>query len=169
MLRRIDDFYLVSEKDLIIALKYATYNNDTIMKNILNKLFIDMGSIITVGSSSYHKTNDINLIDYLITKVKIKNYETYIDYNVLSSGYIIAKYENNHEMSKKIYSYLIKYLTNEINGLSNEVLTNEIINDKNTLKYLKKYDNLDDFVTSKVNKNVSLIGAKENVKKKRIA
>lgn len=165
-----DNFYLVSEKDLVIALQYAYRNHDEKIIKKLNLLFINIDDTVTIDQTNYHKINDLKLLDYLLEKVKIPNYETYIDHNVLKEGYIISKYEKNHEMNKKIYNYLTRYLNNEIDGIQNKVLTSEIVNDKKVLKYLKKYNNLDDFITKKVNEKVSLeLNDDKNIQKKKIA
>ncbi len=154
MLKTKNGYKLISDKDLFISIEYAVNHHLEDTLATLNQLFIDIEGSIIIKNEVYHKI-DNKLLPFFLGDVKLKDDEIYIDINTLKEGYIISKYEKNSIMNKKIYSYLIKFINNEINGLTNDILIHEIINDRPLLNYLKKYENLEEFITTRINKKIS--------------
>lgn len=149
------EYMWVNYCDIIIGLNYASKEKNNEMINLLNQTIINMD----VESEMFDKKEHIKLkkedkvIVYLLEKVKIDCYDTYIDQDILNNAFTIAYYEFNHEMRTKLSKYFRIFTNNEIKGISNEYLKQEIINDKEVLEYIKKYDNFNEYVKEKAEKN----------------
>lgn len=77
----------------------------------------------------------------------------YIDANTLNIALGIAICENNHEIQKLLTKYIKKYIDNERQGLSNGFLISEIVSNKQLIKYIKKYNNFDEYEKSIIEKS----------------
>ena len=59
-------------------------------------------------------------------------------------------------MKNMLSYYLRKYIYNEINGIDNEYLRADIVNNKPLLEYIKKYDDFTSYVDDKIEKNIDM-------------
>ena len=154
--------------DILMGLNYATKMNDSKIDSLLSNLFVDADNFDTyIDNKHYVKLKkDSEVIKYLREKVKIQDYDNFIDHNVLKDALVRSYFEFNHDMHKKLKVYFRKYLENEITGIDNKYLKDEIINDKKLLEYIKEYDNLDEYLEKKININLDI---KEKGKRKSIS
>lgn len=162
------NYILVEYTDILMGLNYATKMNDSKIDNLLSDLFVDADNFDTyIDNKHYVKLKkDSEVIKYLKEKVKIQDYDNFIDHNVLKDALVRSYFEFNHDMHKKLKVYFRKYLENEITGIDNKYLKDEIINDKKLLEYIKEYDNLDEYLEKKININLDI---KEKGKRKSIS
>ncbi len=162
------NYILVEYTDILMGLNYATKMNDSKIDSLLSNLFVDADNFDTyIDNKHYVKLKkDSEVIKYLREKVKIQDYDNFIDHNVLKDALVRSYFEFNHDMHKKLKVYFRKYLENEITGIDNKYLKDEIINDKKLLEYIKEYDNLDEYLEKKININLDI---KEKGKRKSIS
>lgn len=162
------NYILVEYTDILMGLNYATKMNDSKIDSLLSNLFVDADNFDTyIDNKHYVKLKkDSEVIKYLKEKVKIQDYDNFIDHNVLKDALVRSYFEFNHDMHKKLKVYFRKYLENEITGIDNKYLKDEIINDKKLLEYIKEYDNLDEYLEKKININLDI---KEKGKRKSIS
>lgn len=152
------EYTLVEYTDILVGLNYASKYEDEKINNLLKDLFLDVeNEDIYIGEKHYKKlTTNSEVVKYLKEKVKILDYDNFIDQNILKDALVRAYYEFNHEMKNKISKYFRTYIDNEINGIDNEIIKNEIINDKKLLEYIKQYDTFDSYIESKININLNI-------------
>ena len=96
------------------------------------------------------------IIKFLVEQADIIDFDTHIDHDILKDALTRAYFEFNYEMKNKISAYFRKYVENEIEGIDNTIIKEEIKNDKELLDYIKKYDNFTMYVEDKVNKNIEI-------------
>ena len=107
---------------------------------------------------------DSEEIKFLIEKARVIDNRTLITADILKDALIRSYYEFNHEMKNKLTGYFRKYVDNEINGIPNNVLEEEIRNDKILLEYIKKYDSFNEYLEDKINQTIDI---NEKIKKRR--
>lgn len=158
-------YTLVEYKDILIGLNYASKTEDEKINNLLKDLFVDLETEdVYIGEKHYKRLQtDSEIVKYLKEEVKIIDYDNFVNHNILKDALVRAYYEFNHEMKNKLSKYFRIYVDNETKGIDNEIIKNEIINDKNLLKYIKEYDTLDEYIEKKININ---IGVEKNIKEK---
>lgn len=159
------NYTLVEYKDILIGLNYASKTDDEKINNLLKDLFVDLETEdIHIGEKRYKKLQtDSEIVKYLKEEVKIIDYDNFVNHNILKDALVRAYYEFNHKMKNELSRYFRIYVDNEIKGIDNEIIKNEIINDKNLLKYIKEYDTFDEYIEKKININ---IGVEKNIKSK---
>lgn len=158
------NYVWVDYVDIIHALGCASREKNEDMISSLNELFLNVDEAEN-NSIKLKKTNKI--YEYLIKCPMIKNYDTYIDKNNLKDALVRSYYEFNHEMKRKLSKYFRQFVENEIRGITNETIVNEINNDKELMDYIKKYESFDNFIESKIEKNIDIENRiKEKVKNK---
>ena len=162
-------YVFVDYSDLMLGAVHASDNNKIDLANKYLKIFTD--NKISKEHKVFNELKDhVKLrenseeVKFLIEKVGIIDNRTYIDYNILKDALARSYYEFNHEMKNKLSSYFRKFVDNEINGISNTILIEEIINDKKLLEYIKKYDDFNEYLEDKINQNIEM---NEKVKKRR--
>lgn len=143
----------VEYTDIFVGLGYASMHDDKEMMSLLNDAFLDMESEDkTIKKNSFRRMKkNSKVVKYLKEEVKIEVYENFIDQEVLKEALVRAYFEFNHQMKNKLSTYFRKYTENEINGIDNSYLKEEIKNDKILLAYIKEYDNFADYTEKKVN------------------
>ena len=158
-------YTLVEYKDILIGLNYASKTEDEKINNLLKDLFVDLETEdIYIGEKHYKRLQtDSEIVKYLKEEVKIIDYDNFVNHNILKDALVRAYYEFNHEMKNKLSRYFRIYVDNETKGIDNEIIKNEIINDKILLKYIKEYDTFDEYIEKKININ---IGVEKNIKSK---
>lgn len=152
------DYTLVEDADLIKGLSFASKGKDEKIIELLSNLFVESdGFDVYIGNKSYRKlkTNS-EVVKYLKEEVKILDYDNFVDQNILSDALTRSYYEFNHEMNKKLKIYFRRYLDNEIKGIDNKVLKDEIINDRKLLEYIKEYETLDEYLEEKIRINLEV-------------
>lgn len=107
---------------------------------------------------------DSEEIKFLIEKAGVIDYRTLINADILKDALARSYYEFNHEMKTKLSNYFRKFVDNEIHGIDNKILKEEIINDKILLDYIKKYDDFNQYLEVKINQNIEI---NEKVKKRK--
>lgn len=158
-------YTLVEYKDILIGLNYASKTEDEKINNLLKDLFVDLETEdIYIGEKHYKRLQtDSEIVKYLKEEVKIIDYDNFVNHNILKDALVRAYYEFNHEMKNKLSRYFRIYVDNETKGIDNEIIKNEIINDKILLKYIKEYDTFDEYIEKRININ---IGVEKNIKSK---
>ena len=154
-----DKYVLVDHTDLLVGTSVATKQDNKEMVDKLTSLFsvYDDNKIVEINGRDYRKIKfDSPVVRFLREQVGIIDYETYVDKDILKDAFIRSYYEFNHEMNKKLSNYLRKFVDNEINGIDNDYLRAEIVNDKYLLEYIKKYDDFTSYVDHKIEKNIDI-------------
>lgn len=128
-----------------ISLAKNIGNND--MKNRLNEIFILSENYILIDNKNYIRLN-IESPEFIFLKyeLKVTYYDLHIDHNVLKDALVRAYFEFNHEMKNKLSIYFRKYVENEINGLDNTFLVENIKSDKELMDYIKKYNDFTSYI-----------------------
>ena len=154
-----ENYVLVDHTDLLIGASVASGQENMEICDKLTNLFsiFDDDEIVEVNGREYRRVKaNSDVVKYLKEQAGITDYETYIDKDILKDAFIRSYYEFNHEMQKKLSIYIRKYIDNEINGIDNEYLRAEIVNDKLLLEYIKKYDDFTSYVDDKIEKNIDI-------------
>ena len=156
--RKDKNYTLVEYSDILRGLSTATKMNDAEFTKILKEIYSDVDlEDEMINKTTYKRiSSDNKLIPFLKDKVGIIDFDTFIDHNVLKDALARSYYEFNHEMKNKLSNYFRKYVDNEINGISNDIIKQEIVNDKELLEYIKKYDDFTTYLEEKVNQNVDI-------------
>ena len=151
-----DNYTLVEYSDILLGLSKATKKKDEEFTELLKDIYSDVDlEDEMIDKITYKRiSSDNKLIPFLKEEVGILDFDTFIDADILKDAFIRSYYEFNHEMKNKLSIYFRKYIDNEINGISNDVIKQEIINDKKLLEYIKKYDNFTIYVEDKINQNL---------------
>ena len=152
------NYTLVEYNDILLGLLKATKIGDSELTDILKDMYSDADTDTEmIDKITYKKVhNDNKLIPFLKEKVGIIDFDTFIDTNMLKDALARSYYEFNHEMKNKLSIYFRKFVDNEINGISNDIIKNQIINDKELLEYIKKYDNFAMYIEEKINRNIDM-------------
>lgn len=161
-----DNYVFVDYFDLMMGAVNASEVNESLANSFL-KLFADnntskKNSLFSEMKDFVRLPKDSEEVKYLIEKVKITDYRTLITADI--DALVRSYYEFNHEMKTKLSSYFRKYVDNEINGISNEVLESEIINDKVLMDYIKKYDDFNHYLEVKIDNKIDI---NEKIKKRK--
>ncbi|MBP3461863.1 MAG: hypothetical protein J6K21_05625 [Bacilli bacterium] len=164
--KKYKDYKLIEYADILIGMSVATKLNNKNMTEILSDLFNNMEvDSILIDKHNYVRINkNSKIIKFLIEEANIIDYDTYIDHDILKDALSRAYFEFNYEMKNKLSIYFRKYVENEIEGIDNTIIKEEIKNDRDLLEYIKKYDNFTMYIEDKVNKNIE-IKEKLNVKR----
>lgn len=153
-----NNYKLIDYTDILLGITKASKLEDSEMVQLLCETFDDMESEnIVIDTKTYKrvKAND-KVIKFLIEKANIIDYDTYIDHDILKDAFVRSYFEFNHEMKNKLSTYFRKYSENEIMGIDNTFLKEEIKNDKEAMKYIKKYDNYSMYIEDKILKNIEM-------------
>lgn len=147
-------YVLVEYRDILKGIKVAADLHNEKVELLFKNLFTDFDvEDEIIEDINYKKIKkDSRIISFLKEHVGITEYET-INYDILKDALTRATYEFNHEMKNKLYSYFRKFVDNEISGISNEVLIEDIKNDVYLFEYIKKYNSFSDYVEMKKNEN----------------
>lgn len=156
-----ESFVLVDYEDILMGAVASSHENKELSINYMELFSNDSAIKKEDGSyTEYKKTRrlkqDSEEVKYLIDTVGVIDLRTHIDHNILRDALTRSYYEFNHEMKNKLSIYFRKYLDNEINGIDNTILKQEIINDKELLEYIKKYDDLDEYLEFKINQHIDI-------------
>lgn len=163
-----EKYVFVDYSDLLMGAVHASDDNAELANSFL-KIFSENNTSKNHGSFSEMK-NYVRLqanskeVKYLIEEVKVIDYRNLITADILKDALVRSYYEFNHEMKAKLSSYFRKYVDNEINGISNEVLESEIINDKVLMDYIKKYDDFNHYLEVKIDNKIDI---NEKIKKRK--
>lgn len=152
------NYTLVEYGDILTGLEFAAKQNDEKITDLLNKLFLDSEEFsVYIGNKHFIRLKtDSEVVIYLKQEVKILDYDNFIDQNILSDAFTRSIYEFNHDMKRRIYPYFRMYMDNEIKGIDNKVVKDQIINDKKLLEYIKEYENLDAYLEEKIKVNLEV-------------
>lgn len=151
-----NNYTLVEYSDLLLGLSKATKMKNKEFTEILKEVYSDADLDDEMIEKTTYKriSNDSKLIPFLKEKVGIIDFDTFIDANILKDALARAYYEFNHEMKNRLAIFFRTFVSNEINGKSNDVIRQEIINDKELLEYIKKYDTFSMYLEDKINQNL---------------
>lgn len=146
------NYTLVEYTDILTGVSFATKTNNETITDLLNNLFVDSEDFsVYIGNKHFVRLKtDSEVVRYLKEEVKVLDYDNFIDHNILSDAFTRSIYEFNHEMRKKLSTYLRMYMDNEIKGIDNKVVKDQIINDKKLLEYIKEYEGLDEYLERKI-------------------
>lgn len=166
--RKDENYVFVDYSDLLMGAVKSSDNNPKLSESFL-RIFSENNTSKPHGSFNEMKnfvrlSKDCEEVNYLIHKVKIPDYRTLITADILKDALARSYYEFNYEMKTKLTSYFRKFVDNEIEGISNTILKEEIINDKELLEYIKKYDDFDHYLEVKINQKIDI---NEKVKKRK--
>lgn len=152
------NYTLVEYKDILLGLSKATKINDSELTNLLKDMYSDADTETEMIDKITYKRihNDNKLIPFLKEEAGIIDYDKFITADILKDALARSYYEFNHEMKNKLSIYFRKFVDNEINGISNDIIKNQIINDKELLEYIKKYDNFAMYIEEKINRNIDM-------------
>lgn len=152
------NYVLVEYIDILLGISVSAKKNDDKTEKILNDLFTDVEEEdIMIGGNNYKRLKkDNEIVKYLKEECNVIDFDTFIDLDILSSAFLRSYYEFNYPMKKKLSNYFREFLNNEEHGIDNDYIKEEIKNDKELLKYIKKYDNLKDYVEKRINKNIDI-------------
>ena len=163
-----DNYVLIDYTDVFVGIGIADKQENKEMVDDLTNLFISDNEEknVEINGRKYRKDGvDINnvrvkadsaVVKFLKEQAGIIDYGTYIDKDILKDAFIRAYYEFNHEMKNMLSYYLRKYIYNEINGIDNEYLRADIVNNKPLLEYIKTYDDFTSYVDDKIEKNIDM-------------
>lgn len=152
------NYKLIDYTDILLGIAKASKLEDSEMVQLLCETFDDMESEnVVIDTKTYKrvKSND-KVTKFLMEKANIIDYDTYIDHDILKDAFVRSYFEFNHEMKNKLSTYFRKYSENEIMGIDNTFLKEEIKNDKEAMKYIKKYDNYSMYIEDKILKNIEM-------------
>ncbi len=164
--KKYKNYKLIEYTDILVGMSVASKQGDKDMVESLRELFNSMEvDSVLIDKHNYVRINkNSKIIKFLVEQADIIDFDTHIDHDILKDALTRAYFEFNYEMKNKISAYFRKYVENEIEGIDNTIIKEEIKNDKELLDYIKKYDNFTMYVEDKVNKNIE-IKEKLNVKK----
>ena len=155
-----ENYVFIEYRDILLGTVVASKQENKEMTSKLCSLFSELESkdnIEYLNRKEYRRIKkDSGVVKFLTEQAGIIDYETYIDKDILKDAFIRSYYELNHEMKKKLSIYIRKYIDNEINGIDNEYLRAEIVNDKLLLEYIKKYDDFTSYVDHKIEINIDI-------------
>ena len=159
-------YLLVEYSDILIGLSKATKMKNKEFVALLKDVYTDVDlDDEMIDKVSYKRINkNSKLVKFLKDEVGVINFDTFISADILKDALARSYYEFNHGMKNKLSMYFRKYVDNEINGISNDIIKQEIINDRDLLEYIKKYDHFNDYIEKKVTQNIVL---REKTKRKR--
>lgn len=161
-----NDYILAEYTDILTGLNYSSKKNDNNINELLSNLFVDSENLdVYIGNKHFVRLKkDSKVVKYLKEEVKIIDYDTFIDHNILKDALVRSYYEFNHEMHKELKIYFRKYVDNEIKGIDNQYIKDEIINNKKLLEYIKEYESLDQYLEKKINIDLDI---KDSIKGKK--
>jgi len=144
------DYVLVEYSDLLKGLKKATDLNNEEIEDSFRSVFVDFDAKDEIIEDINYKKigKESSIIKFLKEEVGINEYDE-INHDILKDALIRANYEFNHEMKNKLNIYLRKFVDNEIMGISNEIIIEEIKNDAYLFEYIKKYNSFSDYIQIK--------------------
>lgn len=161
------DYKLLDYSDILHGMSVATKLEDEEMIELLGKSFYEMEEeVVVINKKNYKRIkNDDRVINFLLKKANVINYDNYIDQEILKDSFMRAYFEFNHEMKNKLSMYFRNYVENEMLGIDNTYLKEEIKNDKVLMEYIKRYDNFTMYLEDKVKQNIE-IDEKLNIKRR---
>lgn len=153
-----NNYTLVEYSDILLGLSKATKEKNKKYTDLLKDLYSDIDlEDEMIDKTTYKRiSSDSKIVEYLKEKVGVIDFDTFIDADILKDALARSYYEFNHEMKNKLSIYFRKFVDNEINGISNDIIKQEIINDKELLEYIKKYDNFAMYIEDKINRNIDM-------------
>ena len=154
-----DKYVLIDYTDLLIGASKASKCKNNIMYEKITELFSNYNDSFEqeINHKDYRKIeSSSDIVKFLIEDVHIEQYDTYIDYNILKDALIRSYFEFNHGMKNKLTSYFRKYVENEIEGIDNTYLKEEIKNDKGLMEYIKEYEDFNEYLENRINKNIEI-------------
>ncbi len=150
------NYVWVDYTDIIHAISFANKEKNQLMIDLLNDKFLNMDvqtNLLNKKSMFKLKKSD-KVYTYLKDCPLVEDYDTLINVNILKDALIRAYYEFNYEKKKKLSKYFRLFIDNEIRGIDNKLLIDEILNDKELLEYIKKYENFNEYIEDKINRNI---------------
>lgn len=165
-----DSFIIIDLNDIIKGLIHAQ-KHDTKMAFKLQKLYVDTKTYSQdekeIIKLDINNSSEKSIIDFLQTVPFIKNWNKTINIDDLDRSYIIATVSHNHQMAKTLRSYIIKYYELIINQKDTTLFEEEIKSNEKIMKFIKKYENIDEFLQEKINQKdkLDIIYLKNNVQK----
>ena len=153
-----DNYTLVEYSDILLGLSKATKMKNKEFTDLLKDIYSDVDlDDVMIDKTTYKRiSSDSKLVDFLKEEVGVLDFDTLITEDILKDALARAYYEYNHGMKNKLSVYFRKFVTNEIYGIDNDIIKQEIINDKELLEYIKKYDNFAMYLEHKVNQNIDV-------------
>lgn len=153
-----NDYTLVEYTDILLGLSKATKRQNNEFTELLKEVYSDVElDDERIGKTTYKRiSSDSKLIPFLKEEVGVIDFDTFINADMLKDALARSYYEFNHEMKNKLSIYFRKFVYNEINGIENDILKQEIINDKDLLEYIKKYDDFSMYIEDKINQEIDV-------------
>lgn len=148
-----EKYVLLDGEDIIKASKTLN-KNDSLYKNLIN-FFSDFNSCDELGNYRLEKTSA--LFDYIKNVEGVIYLKEYITLQSLSLALSRAIYEYNHEMKKKLTKYLRALMDSIINNQEVETIKNIIASDDKLMNYIEKFDSLDDYIKSNIQKRIKVV------------
>lgn len=147
-------YVLVEYGDLLKGLKEAISEDNEVIEAEFRNVFVTFDlSDEVIEDVNYKKIGkDSKIVSFLKNKVGITEYEE-INHDILEDALMRAYYEFNHLMKNKLSAYFRKFVDNEISGISNETIIEEIRNDAYLFEYIKKYNSFSEYIETKKEEN----------------
>ena len=165
------EFVLIEYSDIMIGLRHAWKRKDEQNILLFSNAFQRELPTEEVDNKLYlvfSKNHEV--IQYLLDYDLIMNYNLLITRDHLKDALIRSYYEFNHEMKQKLTYYFRRFIDNEIKGISNKVVIQEILNDEKVIAYIKRYDDFDMYMECKINEALDKrYESKEKKKQNKVA
>lgn len=145
------DSILLEYSDIMKGLRHAWKEKDNDMISLFTDAFELDNEVEEIDGTSYQVFSYKDpVIQYVLEKDLVLNYELLITRTHLKDALIRAYYEFNYSMKQKLTKYFRRFIDNEISGRSNHDLIQEIVHDEQVYKYIKKFDHFDHFMECKI-------------------
>lgn len=149
------NYIWVPSSDILKAVIIASKGDDEQLTNTLYTMFLsenyESECLNENGDRKVNINSDVGR--FLLESNYFILYDTYINVNILGDALLRSMYAKDYKINKLLYGYYRSFIYNEINGESNEQIKKEIIENKELMEYIKKYENINDFIKKKINKN----------------
>lgn len=132
---------------------YALINIKDILSELVSKDSERKDELLRIYQSSefdengdYHFKKDSKLYHYLKDRSNIINGDTYISFDQLARAFIIANYEHNYEIEKKLKKYCRYFIDSYIHQKNQDIVINMILDDEKVVNYITRFQSIDEFI-----------------------
>lgn len=134
-----EQYALISIEDILSELTFK----DSLVKNKLLEIY---HSNDFDENGNYRFKKNSKLYRCLKKSPNIINGDNYINLEILSRAFLFAYYECNYEILKKLKKYCRYYMDSIVQEEGNDIVKNMILSDEKVMKYITRFESLDDFI-----------------------
>ncbi|MFV0249642.1 MAG: hypothetical protein ACK5HP_01190 [Bacilli bacterium] len=149
-----DSNYLwVDISDIIKGYLFAQKNNKVLIANRLRSIFVNENETDLFGQTpKIHLKVDDEVTKFLKSIPYIQNWDETVDENRIKEALARSVVEYNHTMKKMLEKYLRKLNECKKSGGNSNIVSQEIIENKQLFDYIKQYDSFNEFEEQQINK-----------------